>query len=179
MPISVKGPISLHTLRHAMPGSQSTRVMAPEQTWPAALDSVPEARRFTASTLTLWGLPDTGSATDAAVQVVSELVANAVRATAAGTEPAAGSVVLLRLSLTRRAVIVQAGDKHPAPPPRPSRRNSAEAENGRGMQIARALSLCLGWYTEGGWKIVWAAVPLSGGRRWPATWTRRHLGWAA
>jgi anti-sigma regulatory factor (Ser/Thr protein kinase) len=163
------------TLRHAEPGSHSglrgACAAAAELILPAVPESAGSARRFADCTLGSWGVPDTGDA----VLVISELAANAVREGPRGGR----AEILVRLSLTVRYVIIQVGDRHAVVPPRPGRRVPAEAESGRGLAIARALSRRLCWYSEGGWKIIWAAIPRpdAGPRR--DTWTRRHLGRAA
>lgn len=180
----MKGPTCMHTLRHAVPGSQADLraecADAAELILPAAPKSAETARRFADATLGVWGVPDTGDV----VLVISELAANAVSA-----EPPGGAAeILVRLNLAISYVIVQVGDGNPLVPPRPARRASrarAEAESGRGLPIARALSATLCWYSDGRWKIIWAAVPRSDApprrdtwTRWD-TWTRRRLGRAA
>jgi anti-sigma regulatory factor (Ser/Thr protein kinase) len=169
------------TLRHAEPGSQAGLradcADAAELILPAVPESAEAARQFAGSTLGVWGVPDTGNV----VLVISELAANAVNAEPRGSQ----AEILLRLSLAVSYVIVQVGDGNPAAPPRPGRRARAKAESGRGLPIARELSATLSWYSDGRWKIVWAAVPRSDApsrrdtwTRWD-TWTRRRLGRAA
>lgn len=153
----------MHTLRHAEPGSHGG-LRGDRAATAELILAVPEparaARRFGDSTLRSWGINDTGSA----VLVISELAANA---TSAGRS-AGRAEILLRLGITARYVIVQVGDRNMAVPRRPARqtrRARVSAENGRGLRIARALSRQLCWYSQDGWKIVWAAVPRAGSTR--------------
>lgn len=145
------------TLRHAEPGShgglRGRRADAAELILTAP-GPARAARQFADTTLRSWGINDTGNP----VQVISELTANAHRAGQEAGRPE----ILLRLGITARYVIVQVGDRNTAAPPRPARRARADAETGRGLPITRALSRQLCWYTQGGWKIVWAAVPRAG-----------------
>ena len=147
----------MHTLRHAEPGSHSglcgDRAPAAELILTAPTPAR-AARQFADSTLRSWGISDTGNA----VLVTAELTANAARAGLAAGQ----AEILLRLGVTNRYVIIQVGDRNTAVPPRPARWARADAENGRGLRIARALSRQLCWYSQGGWKIVWAAVPRAG-----------------
>jgi anti-sigma regulatory factor (Ser/Thr protein kinase) len=163
------------TLRHAEPASQSgLRGDCPAGTdliLPAAPESAGEARRFADVTLRPAGVSDTGDF----VLVISELAGNAIRQGPRGGR----AEILLRLSLTARYVIIQVGDRGATVPPRPARRVPAGAESGRGLPIARALSRRLCWYSDGDWKIVWAAVPRPGAKPRRDTWTRRRLGRAA
>jgi len=147
------------TLRHAEPGSHSglraRRAVAAELIL-VAPGPAKAAREFADSTLRSWGITDTGNS----VLVISELTANADRA----GRDAGHAGVLLRLGLTARYVIIQVGDRNTAVPQLPPA--SADAENGRGLRVARALSRQLCWYSQGGWKIVWAAVPRRAGSSW-------------
>jgi anti-sigma regulatory factor (Ser/Thr protein kinase) len=166
----------MHTLRHAEPGSHSglcgDRAPAAELIL-AAPKPARAARQFADSTLRSWGISDTGDA----VLVTSELAANAARAGLA----AGRAEILLRLGVTGRYVIIQVGDRNGAVPQRPARwaRADACAETGRGLRVARALSRQLCWYSQGGWKIIWAAVPRAG-FTWRGLFHRRlQLGRAA
>lgn len=174
----------MHTLRQAAPGSQTDLrpgCAATEFILPAVPASAGEARRIADATLGPWGIADASSV----VAVTSELVANAVREEPHGRR----EEVLLRLNLTVNYVIVQVGDRNPAAPPRPPRHVPAGDESGRGLPIAHALSRRLCWYSERGWKIVWAAIPRgsagTGRDTWTLirfgrdTWTRLHFGRAA
>jgi anti-sigma regulatory factor (Ser/Thr protein kinase) len=160
----------MHTLRHAEPGSHSGLCGDHAQAAELILTAprpARAARQFADSTLRSWGISDTGNA----VLVTSELTANAARAGLAAGQ----AEILLRLGATTRYVIIQVGDRNTAVPRRPARwaRADADAETGRGLRIARALSRQLCWYSQGSWKIVWAAVPRAG-----STWhglSRRRL----
>ena len=174
----------MHTLRQAEPGNQTdlrTGCATAELILPARPQSARQARTFAESTLRSWSVSDTSNV----ALVISELTGNAVR-----EEPPGGQgQILLRLGLTVSYVIVQVGDRNPAVPPRPPRRVPARAESGRGLAIALALSRKLCWYSDSGWKIVWAAVfrsdacPRSDTWTWfhlrRDTWTRHRLGRAA
>jgi anti-sigma regulatory factor (Ser/Thr protein kinase) len=146
----------MSTLRHATsPGhadlEQGKYIAA---VYPADPAYVSHARCLVVATLDDWGL--TALADDAGL-VVGELAANAV-----SQDPlaAAAGEILIRVSWPARRVVIEVGDHNPAVPPRPPRRVADTAESGRGLLISRALAYQLGWYGEGDWKIVWAALPV-------------------
>ncbi|MFI6530056.1 ATP-binding protein [Streptomyces uncialis] len=118
-----------------------------------------EARRFTDRTLARWGMQQVR---DDAVQVVSELVANAARhgqrrrSDPDGTKPA----VWLALAPRPRTLLCVVSDPGPRRPrlfpPSPL------AERHRGLPIVEALSEDWGWSVDCGsrGKSVWARLPL-------------------
>jgi anti-sigma regulatory factor (Ser/Thr protein kinase) len=144
----------MSTLRQAAPRSHIglQHAVSVEEVYPADPATAPQARHLVTSVLRDWGLP--ALRPDAAL-VVTELIANAV----AQGEAAPPAEVLVRVSRTARYVVIQAGDHNPAGPPRPPRRVRGTAEHGRGLLITRALSDQIGWFREGEWKVVWAAIP--------------------
>jgi anti-sigma regulatory factor (Ser/Thr protein kinase) len=118
----------------------------------ALAGAVPCARLHTRSILWEWGL---APLTEAAEQVVSELMANSVAA--ARAMPQIGPVRLWLLTDTRK-VLVLAWDANPQPP---ALIEAGElAESGRGLFLAAAFSERWGSYPtpQTGGKIVWALI---------------------
>jgi anti-sigma regulatory factor (Ser/Thr protein kinase) len=117
------------------------------------------ARAVVTEALTAWGLPH--AAADA-IQVTSELVANAVAASTQGapegTEPAP---VTLAITITRGELCIRVWDPDPTPPPRAREDPGTWAERGRGLLIVEALSTRWGWYPGHTGKYVWSVLPLS------------------
>ncbi len=109
--------------------------------------SVPEARRWTVSTLTSWGL---GVTAWSAAQVVSELATNCTLH--------ARSDFVLRLSVDARGVRVEATDGVPGG--LQARQYSSTATTGRGLRIVATLSASWGVEPTAGGKTVWAVLPL-------------------
>ena len=124
--------------------------------------AVPCARLHARQVLWEWQLSEL---TDTAELIVSELVTNAVRASAGltgwrrsgrwvpGTPP-----VRLWLSCDRRRVLIQvwdASDRHPAP-----QHPGPDAESGRGLLLVESLSAEWGSYPpdRSSGKIVWALI---------------------
>jgi anti-sigma regulatory factor (Ser/Thr protein kinase) len=112
--------------------------------------SVPAARHLVRIVLRSWGLED---AADAAEIIASELVTNAVAASAAAGHPVIG------LRLTRRtcSLLVQVWDACPGLPE--PRLGPADALGGRGLVLVEALADR--WGTEpvdGGGKTVFAEI---------------------
>jgi anti-sigma regulatory factor (Ser/Thr protein kinase) len=152
----------MRTLRHARPGGRAGLHQgfpsSAECVLPATADSVPRARHFVTGTLAGWGL---SHVTGSTVQVIAELAANAVRASERSVQPQ----ILVCLVRGPGVVFVQVGDHSRHAPPRPHPRvrcrKRRDAEHGRGLLIAEAFSARLAWYRgAGGWKIVWAAIPV-------------------
>lgn len=110
--------------------------------------SVPEARRFVATTLESWGLPD---AAWAAQQIIAELAANC--ALHARTE------YVVRLARTGSAVRLEVTDRSPAWV-RP-RRYSSEATTGRGLRLVEDLSESWGVDPTADGKTVWVVLRLT------------------
>jgi anti-sigma regulatory factor (Ser/Thr protein kinase) len=158
------------SLRHARPRHQKGR-MLPMDGWPvhssfalAALTSAAFwARRHTEEVLRKWGLP--AEMAETAVLVVSELVANAVKATVDGlTEGerllydhspnalpyqrvAALGIVRLKVSCDYRRVLVEVWDCGPGVPVRTDPADDAVC--GRGLLLVDSLCGRWGWYPVG------------------------------
>jgi hypothetical protein len=109
--------------------------------------SVPEARRWTVTTLTSWGL---GVTAWSAAQVVSELATNCTLH--------ARSDFVLRLSVEGECVRVEATDG--APGGLHARQYSSTATTGRGLRIVESLSSSWGVAPTADGKTVWALLPL-------------------
>jgi serine/threonine-protein kinase RsbW len=113
--------------------------------------AVPCARLHTVSVLGEWGLGDLAG--DAAL-VVSELMTNAIRASAALP---ARPPVALHLTAGQRSLRVEVHDSSPLEPvlctPDPG------AEHGRGLAVVMALCAWYGWQSTGrSRKVVWAEL---------------------
>jgi anti-sigma regulatory factor (Ser/Thr protein kinase) len=113
--------------------------------------AVPCARLHTVSVLAEWGL---GDLADDAALVISELMTNAVRASAALP---ARPPVLLHLTAGQRSLRVEVHDSSPSEPvlcaPDPG------AEHGRGLAVVAALSARYGSQRTGRCrKVVWAEL---------------------
>ncbi|GII75986.1 hypothetical protein Sru01_09680 [Sphaerisporangium rufum] len=121
---------------------------------PASSTAAALARRYARQQLGEWGLD--GKADDVLL-VVSELVANAARASTADLSDPAH--LALRLSRQATRITIEVWDGSPGRPLVTHARN--DAENGRGLHIVDVLSLTWGtrWPAEGG-KIVWSEVRL-------------------
>ncbi|HYZ57042.1 MAG TPA: ATP-binding protein [Streptosporangiaceae bacterium] len=134
--------------------------------------AVPCARLHTRHVVWECGLTDL---TEAAELIVSELVTNAVQASAAAglwlpgdDGPARLRCVWLWLASNERQLLVEVGDTSPRPP-RPAEERS-DVEGGRGLLLIEAVSLRWGHYSPGGSagnaggrgrairKIVWAVL---------------------
>jgi anti-sigma regulatory factor (Ser/Thr protein kinase) len=143
----------MHTLRQVVPGGHpgTLRAGTTEHVYPAADESVPQARRFVAAALRTWGM--TAAADDAAL-VTTELAANAARQ-GASTSPAE---ILVRVSRAGRAVVITVGDHDPAIPARTRRMPAAGAEHGRGLPLVTRLAARVSWRQDGDWKIIQATL---------------------
>ncbi len=103
------------------------------------------ARRFVATTLAAWGLPE---AVEVACLLTSELVANAVLH--------ARTPLRLVLATVDRSIRVEVHDLSPlVAAPRPLGSNSM---SGRGLHMVDRLSDAWGMAPEGGGKQVWFAL---------------------
>lgn len=109
--------------------------------------SVPEARRWTVSTLSSWGLDVTAWS---AAQVVSELATNCTLHARSDFE--------VRLSVEGECVRVEASDR--APGGLQARAYSSTATTGRGLRIVEGLSSSWGVVPTADGKTVWALLPL-------------------
>jgi len=114
--------------------------------------AVPCARLHARHLLWEWGL--NGLAADAEL-VVSELVTNAVKATA-GQQQAA---IRLQLSSDNTRVLVEVWDADPQPPV-PEHSPDPEEEGGRGLLLVAMLSTRWDWYLtqEPSGKVVWCEL---------------------
>jgi anti-sigma regulatory factor (Ser/Thr protein kinase) len=117
---------------------------------PARTQTVEDARRLSAETMSAWSLPEFEERVTA---IVAELVANAVRHARTAVD----------LSLIRRGsrLRIEVRDGDPAPP----RRRDPEFldENGRGMLIIERYSTGWGSIPQPDGKIVWVEVDLGPG----------------
>ena len=155
----------------AGPGRQPGQELVRTQEWPlhsylelqALPVSVCSARRHARDILHQWQL---GALTDAVELLVSEIVTNAVRASASLTAPerknGRAPRVRLWLASDRRSVLIQVwdGDDH-----RAVRQDAGlDAEAGRGLLLVEALSMRWGCHRPDGQngKIVWALCPRAG-----------------
>ena len=109
--------------------------------------SVPEARRWTVTTLRSWGLEATAWS---AAQVVSELATNCTLH--------ARTDFVLRLDVEGSCVRVEATDS--ARGGLHARQYSSTATTGRGLRIVESLSTAWGVEPTGTGKTVWALLPL-------------------
>ena len=120
--------------------------------------AVPCARLHARHVLREWGL--NGLASDSEL-LVSELVTNAVKATAGRDEAA----VRLRLSGDSTRVLIEVWDADPrAPAPRDLGEHGTpdpQEEGGRGLFLVAALSARWDWYPTGepAGKVVWCELP--------------------
>ena len=123
----------------------------------AALPSAVACARGHARAVALeWGLPP--SQADTAELIVSELITNAMRASAQRT-PAGPPVVQLWLARDHDSVIIRVWD---ASPQMPVRRDAGpDDEAGRGLLLVDALSTGRGAYQQDDGKVVWVTIGLS------------------
>lgn len=108
------------------------------------------ARKLARSLLNEWGMADF---TESVELIVSELVTNAVLASMEHEIP---PPVGVRISATRRSVLIEVRDYDPRPPV--IQRADANFENGRGLLLVASLSARWGWAEFLRGKVVWAEV---------------------
>jgi anti-sigma regulatory factor (Ser/Thr protein kinase) len=141
--------------------SQPQPVKALKAFLPATLESAGRARHLTARFLKSCRaspLPDT----DVTILIVSELVANAITATAeainSGSFTGLQSVVL-SLRLFPGRLLVEVIDSS-TETPRPKLEEDPDAFNGRGLAVVAQLSESWGWhwYSQGTRKVVWCQI---------------------
>jgi hypothetical protein len=117
------------------------------------------ARRHTVEILRVWGL---GSIIHTAELVASELVTNAVQASAnLGDAATTGNAapVALRLSRLHTSLLIEVWDRDENLPVR--RETSGETESGRGLLLVESLSTRWSYYRPRSWgKVVWAQIDL-------------------
>ena len=160
--VGVPGPVPVSA--RSEPGGTISR---PEPgDWPfmshlelGALDSaVPCARLHARQVVREWGLPDLA---DTAELLVSELMTNAIRASAGILCPA----VALWLFSDGRCVAIQVWDGSSEMPLR--RDADADSESGRGLLLVESLSTEWGSYRKADGKVVWAVVAQKGSETGP------------
>lgn len=157
------GPVPSHDVHPADPLDAILRGEPAKATCPLAASrtSVSCARRFSATTLREWGMPELR---DDVELVVSELVTNALSHGLAARYDAApdhsnhaDSTDSIRLTLARRGanVICMVEDASGEAPIEKDPDRDAEA--GRGLQLVASFSRRWGWSRRaGGGKVVWA-----------------------
>ncbi|CUU60908.1 Histidine kinase-like ATPase domain-containing protein [Parafrankia irregularis] len=118
--------------------------------FPALLSSVPAARAAALRTLQGWRL--TAETLNTAELIVSELTANAAKAS-----PADG-IVAVRLTASGSSLLIEVWDSTVAPPV--LRDPAYDGEDGRGLFLVNALSRRWSWRrAKSGGKVVWAEMP--------------------
>ena len=139
------------------------QTQARQLTLAAHPSAVPWARRLADQALREWHL--TGLS-DTALLLVSELVTNAVRASAraagAGAQPPGapgpGGHIGLTLRRLEESLVVQVWDASPALPV--LREPAADADSGRGLLLVQALSSEWGQEPAEGGKVVWCELEI-------------------
>lgn len=139
----------------------------PRRTWPlqshlalgALPGAIPCARLHTKQVLWEWGLAPLSESTEL---IVSELVTNAVQATADLVVPLPVRLWLLGDHRGARIAVWDAVPRSPQPKPVPVGGVPDWSEvGGRGLLLVASLSQRWGWYATPAWsgKVVWAEVP--------------------
>ncbi|WP_165950269.1 ATP-binding protein [Actinomadura sp. GC306] len=126
----------------------------------AALPSaVPVARYFTRALLGSWDAWEAHGWE--CQQVISELVSNALDATASDPDLATRAIamILLRFQLSAEHLIIEVRDDSPASPQ--VGRAALLDEGGRGLLLAATLASSWGTYALTDGKVVWAAWELA------------------
>ena len=120
----------------------------------ALVSAVPCARLHVRQVLWEWGIGNLGDSTEL---LVTELIANAVRASREMTRI---SAVRLWLLSDSAQILILVWDASPQSPVLMG--VSAEAEHGRGLMLVEAVSEQWGWYSleDGDGKFVWAIARL-------------------
>jgi len=128
---------------------------SPHVRLPALPSAVPWARRIVQQKLREWQLE---GMSDPALLLVSELVTNAVQASARHAVRYGGSwpIIGLELRLTDTALMVEVWDTSPALPV--LQIADLEGERGRGLVLVDFLADSWGHRAAGGGKVVWCAV---------------------
>ncbi|MGW7786526.1 ATP-binding protein [Streptomyces tricolor] len=118
-----------------------------QEKYPATLEAAAQARRDIVLALAAWGLPQL---VDVARQIVTELVANAVKHTDSAT---VGASITRTGTLSARIVVTDTSRTRPAPGT-----PDADEENGRGLVLVDALAHAWGSELVHGGKRVWAEL---------------------
>ncbi|MQY13783.1 hypothetical protein SRB5_39370 [Streptomyces sp. RB5] len=122
-----------------------------QERYPATPKAATRARRDISLALKSWGMPQL---MDAAAQIITELVANAVEHTDTNT---VGASVVRTGEVSARIVVTDTSRTGPAPcDPR------AEDEHGRGLMLVAALAHDWGSEPVHGGKRVWAELRADG-----------------
>jgi len=124
----------------------------------AALPSaVPWARRVLRHMLREWRVE---SMADPAALLVSELVTNAVEASAGGAGRDHGMLPMIGLAirLTAASLVLEVWDASPLRPV--PRKADTAADRGRGLELVDALAHAWGHRAAGGGKVVWCEVAI-------------------
>jgi len=122
--------------------------------FPASATATALARRAATQLLAGWDLTEL---LDTTSLLVSELLTNAVRATAAaGPRPKA--IVAMRISWAAESLLIEVWDRNPKPPMLQAQ--SLDGEGGRGLHIVEALSLAAAYYPSptGQGKVTWCQL---------------------
>ncbi|WP_018640149.1 ATP-binding protein [Parafrankia elaeagni] len=129
--------------------ARSPTICVAVERFPALLSSVPAARTAAVRVLRRWRLDS--DAVSTAELIVSELTANAAKASAAE------GIVAVRLTASS-SLLIEVWDNTVAPPV--LRDPACDGEDGRGLVLVNALSSRWSWYrAKSGGKVVWAALP--------------------
>jgi anti-sigma regulatory factor (Ser/Thr protein kinase) len=164
-PAAHTGPSSLPaSTRPGLGVQERTLLLGPGITAPR------RARTAVTEALAAWGMPHLA---DDAAQITSELVANAVAASAQGAgKGTEADPVTLTISITDGEFCIRVWDPDPTAPPRTRQDPGTWTERGRGLLIVEELSTRWGWYPGQTGKYVWSVLPLS---QPPAGRITRHL----
>ena len=130
--------------------------------------AVPCARLHAMQVLREWGI---AGLADSAGLLVTELVANAVKASRGMAQVAGVRLWLLSDSVQ---ILILVWDASPQPPV--LKAVADEAEQGRGLQIVEAVSEQWGWYASTNGKSVWAILRLFPARAIPRRQSRQAPG---
>jgi anti-sigma regulatory factor (Ser/Thr protein kinase) len=137
-------------------------VMTAPQAWPlqtrlplAALPTAPSVARGHVRTVAReWGLADLA---DTAELLVSELVTNAVQASAK-LRTAGTPVIHLRVTSDRMSMVIHVWDASSGMPVRRVDADELDEEGGRGLLLVETLSKDWGAYRKADGKVVWCLI---------------------
>jgi anti-sigma regulatory factor (Ser/Thr protein kinase) len=150
--------VSVPTRRDAGGGTtrqpRRSHLRVSAQARPAVPAAVPSLRHHARDVLAGWGVPQT--ARETTEQLVSELAANAVRASAGIRYATVG----LNLAWYPDGILIKVSDASAIMPDRKA--SPDDAESGRGLLLVERLSLSWGAYPTGRGKVVWCIVGRSG-----------------
>jgi len=113
------------------------------------------ARRHTEAVLGAWHIPP--DAVEVAVLLTSELVTNAVAASARHEEPAPAAEIIQTLRHQPGRIVIEVSDRNPSPPVVTDA--GPDAESGRGLMLVQALSKEWSYYfPPSGGKTIYAVI---------------------